>query len=372
MAPMGILGANEDGTASQADIDYFDKRSDVAGMIITGHVAISEAGWERNNQLAIYTPEHVKSMKPLTEAAKKDGNKFIAQLQHAGRAANRGKQITGTTYVPSAIEFSELDYIPHELTHEEILETIKDYGKATRNAIEAGFDGVEVHGANNYLVQEFFSSYSNRREDEWGGSLENRMKFPLAVLEEIIRVREEANRPDFIVGIRVSPEEVHKNDDRGYDIDEMLALVDKLADTNIDYIHLSLFSKYNAGSEGTDKSYAELFTSKVNGRKPVITASGVSTAADALDALNYADLISIGRATLLEPEFSKKIYNGEADKIRTELNNNLSELAIPDATIALFTMEGSPLAPLPGMDTLPDEVLHQDRESYVLGDSTKN
>ena len=91
----------------------------------------------------------------------------------------------------------------------DILRIIKSFGEATKRAIDSGFDGVEIHGANHYLLQQFFSKYSNRRTDQWGGSLENRMRFSLEVLKEVKSVVKSHAKDDFIVGFRFCPEEIH-------------------------------------------------------------------------------------------------------------------------------------------------------------------
>jgi 2,4-dienoyl-CoA reductase-like NADH-dependent reductase (Old Yellow Enzyme family) len=371
MAPMVVCGSNEDGTVSQKDIDYFDKRSGAAGIIITGAAAINEAGWAEKNQIGVFNDKHVEGLSTLAKTAQKDGNKVVVQLQHAGRGAQLAQDKFGRTVAPSAIDFPFLDYVPHELTHEEILETIKDFGQATKYVIESGFDGVEIHGANHYLLQQFFSEYSNRRTDEWGGSFENRMKFPLAVLDEVNRVAKTYGKDDFIIGYRISPEEIH-GENIGYRIDESLGLIDRIADSGIDYLHLSLFTRYDAGPENAERSYAEIISEKVNGRMPVMTVSGVFNADDALDALNYGDIIAIGREALIEPAFAKKILENRTDEIQSAMDDNLEELAIPEAAIALFLMDGTPLPPLPGIDTLDESVLSQKRDAYSFDASSNN
>ena len=94
-----------------------------------------------------------------------------------------------------------------ELTDNEIKEIINGYANATELSLKAGYDGVEIHGANNYLIQQFYSPYTNNRTDEWGGSDEKRMKFALEVVDACVKIREKYNKPDFIIGYRLSPEE---------------------------------------------------------------------------------------------------------------------------------------------------------------------
>lgn len=139
-------------------------------------------------QLGAYSDEHLDGLRQVAQALKKDGNKAILQIHHGGRAAI-GQAVSGQDVVaPSQVDFSFLDYPIRELTADEIDDIIKDFGKATRRAIKAGFDGVEIHGANHYLIQQFFSKLSNFRTDKWGGSLEKRMAFPLAVVAEVMDV----------------------------------------------------------------------------------------------------------------------------------------------------------------------------------------
>jgi 2,4-dienoyl-CoA reductase-like NADH-dependent reductase (Old Yellow Enzyme family) len=346
MAPMVVMGANDDGTVSDLDVAYFDKRSGVAGLIITGAVYVNADGYGFDGQISASKDEDVEGLKKLAQAAKKDGNKVVAQLHHAGRESLYEK--LGRVVAPSAIEFPFLDYVPEEMTNEEIEKTIKDFGSAAKRVLAAGFDGVEVHGANHYLLQQFFSSYSNRRTDQWGGTLEKRMAFPLAVLKEVQRVVQDSGKKDFIVGYRITPEEIH-GDNIGYRIDESLSLIEKIVREKVDYVHVSLFTGYSDAPHDSKKSYGEIVKQQVDGRCPVIIVSNVSTADHALDALNHGDIAAIGRGALVEPEFTKKIREGSANKIRTSVDNNLTDLEIPKKAIQWFKMEDSPLPPLPGL-----------------------
>ena len=123
-----------------------------------------------------------------------------------------------------------------ELTNEDILRIIKDFAYATELCIKAGYDGIEIHGANNYLIQQFYSGYYNIRNDEWGGSLEKRIRFPLEVVDACCKIREKYNKPEFIIGYRLSPEEPFEN---GITMTETLALVKALTLKPIQYIHVS-------------------------------------------------------------------------------------------------------------------------------------
>lgn len=346
MAPMLVMGANEDGTVSETDMAYFNKRSSVAGLIITGAAYVNETGFVLEGQISASKDEDIPGLRKLAQAAKKDGNKVVLQLFHAGREASYEK--TGRNVAPSSIDFPFLSHKPEEMTEEEIKETIKDFGEAARRALEAGFDGVEIHGANHYLSQQFFSTYSNHRTDQWGGTLEKRMAFPLAVLTEVQLKIKESGKNDFIIGYRISPEEIH-GENVGYRIDEALQLIEKIVSQKIDYIHISLSTGYSTSPEGSKYSYGEIIKDQVKGRCPVIIVSNIFSADDALDALNHGDIVALGRAALIEPQFTKKIKEDRANEIRTEVEQNLDSLNIPEKAIATFKMENSIWPPLPGL-----------------------
>jgi 2,4-dienoyl-CoA reductase-like NADH-dependent reductase (Old Yellow Enzyme family) len=159
------------------------------------------------------------------------------------------------------------------LSHDEILDIIRAFGAATQRAIEAGFDGIELHGAHGFLIQNFFSPRFNQRTDKWGGSLENRIRFPLAVVQEVKRVVEaHATRP-FLLGYRISPEEWEEG---GLRIDDTLVLVDRLVESGIDYIHASLASILDKPIGGAgEKTTADLILEHVGGRVPVIAAGQI-------------------------------------------------------------------------------------------------
>lgn len=236
MAPMLVYASHEDGSISQADYDYFSLRNDTGGLIITGAASVSEEGLGRIGQLTAYDDSRTDGLRKLASIMKSKGNKAIMQLHHGGREAKGAYKLYGKTYAPSRIEFSFLDYVPEELTHEQILGIIEDFGQGARRAIEAGFDGVEIHGANHYLVQQFLAGTSNKRTDQWGGDFEQRMAFPLAVLKKVKEVAAELGGKDFIVGFRMRPEEVH-GEEIGYTIDDSVKLVDKLIEYGVDYLH---------------------------------------------------------------------------------------------------------------------------------------
>lgn len=215
-SPM-LTNSGNDEKITQDTLDYYNARSKSAGMVIVEYTSVSPNGgpsrsWARDReQLAIYNDDFKPGFKRIADGLKKDGNKAILQLVHSGREAEYRYQLGGRVEVPTDMDFPWIDYPLHELTENEVWGIVKDFGAATKRAIDCGFDGVEIHGANHYLHQEFFSAYSNQRTDYWGGSLDKRMNFAIEVAREVFKVVKEYAPKDFIVGYRISPEEIHGN-----------------------------------------------------------------------------------------------------------------------------------------------------------------
>lgn len=350
MAPMTVYGSNDDDSIGKEDLDYFSVRNDAGGLIITGAATTSKDGHNMANQITAYDDKKIAGLTKLASVIKGKGNLAILQLQNAGREARATQNRKGVAYAPSKIEFPFLKYVPKELTPKQIKGFIKDFGEATRRAIEAGFDGVEIHGANHYLIQQFFSSYSNRRKDKWGGSLENRMNFALEVIDEINTTVENYAEEPFVVGYRISPEEVH-GDNIGYTVDDVCKLINEIIKTGIDYIHLSM-SKYDAMPSvgGNNEPMATTIYKTVDGRVPVIGAGSILTPEDALRALDYVDIVALGRAVIIDPDFVVKLRDGREDEIETSVKDRFDDLHLPNKLKRLWTKEGSLLPPLKGLN----------------------
>jgi 2,4-dienoyl-CoA reductase-like NADH-dependent reductase (Old Yellow Enzyme family) len=337
-APM-LTNSGKDGFASQDTIDYYGARSNAGGMIITEYMYVSENGgpamtWKRGReQLAVYDDKFIPQLAKVAQAIKKTGNKAIMQIAHTGREANYRAMQGKPVYVPTAMDFPFLPYKVHEFTDEQVQQVVADFAAAAKRAIQAGFDGVEIHGANHYLIQQFFSAYSNHRTDHWGGSLEKRMNFPLEIAAAVMKVVKESAPKDFIVGYRISPEEIH-GENVGYTWHEATQLIDRLTkEFDFDYIHLSMVhydSKPGdallmdtdgiaAKFKDSDQTFAELFKPVLNGSKEIIAGS-VRTKEAAEAAGDLADLVAVGRQNLIDPTFAEKVLNGQEDQVVTELS----------------------------------------------------
>ncbi|NGZ94408.1 alkene reductase [Vibrio aestuarianus subsp. cardii] len=207
MAPLTRCMADNDLVPTDAMVQYYAKRAD-AGLIISEATIIRPDGQGYPNTPGIYNDAQLAGWKKVTQAVHDNGGKIFAQLWHTGRVAH--PHFFGGEYVlaPSAVAFDgtvprlrELTYtVPKEASHEEISQLVADYAQAAENAIEAGFDGVEIHGANGYLIDQFLHFDTNRRNDEYGETPENMARFPLMVVDAVIaRIGAE------LTGLRVSP-----------------------------------------------------------------------------------------------------------------------------------------------------------------------
>lgn len=362
MPPMLTFSGLKGGFVSDDTLRYYHARSQAAGLLIAEYHYVSESGGPCSRpgypeQLGIYSDEHLEGAKKIAAALQKNGNKAILQIHHGGREAS-GRAVKGEEVLaPSALDFSFLSYPVREMTNAEIEGIIKDFGRATKRAIEAGFSGVEIHGANHYLLQQFFSSFSNVREDKWGGSLEKRMAFPIAVVKEVKRVVEKYAPKDFIVGYRISPEEIH-GDEVGYSYREAQALIREVIKYELDYIHLSLWEGYASKPVGSDRTYAEHFKSILDNQTKLIIVGGVFSEEDAQDAIAQTptDLIAVGRGTLIDPLFGQKIKEGRGDEIVHQISpEQLEQTAWTSGLREAFTREDSlGLPELPGHDSITE------------------
>lgn len=261
------------------------------------------------------------------------------------------------------------------MSDEQVRQIIADFGAATKRAIDAGFDGVEIHGANHYLIQQFVSAYSNRRDDHWGGSVEKRRNFPLAVVKSVMDTVKKYAPAGFIVGYRISPEEIHGKN-IGYTWHESTQLIDQITkEFALDYVHLSMphfdaqpgdamlldMEKAAASFKDDPVPLATLFKPVLNGAKEIIVG-GVRTKEQAQAALQLADLVAVGRANIIDPLFAEKILTGREDEIVPEIT--LDQVKKNQMTQGLIDNYSGPAAgiPLPGAENIKS--LHQGYGSW--------
>ena len=195
---------------------------------------------------------------------------------------------------------------------------IEDFKPATIRAIRAGFDGVEIHGANTYLVQQFFSPHSNRRTDQWGGTLEKRTHFIELLVDAVTGAVDQFAGGSFIVGYRFSPEEY---EEPGIKLADTLYLVDLLAEKPLDYLHISLndYHRVSVSKDYQEASMLEYVHDRIAGRLPLIGVGDVRSKQDAEAILAHGEVVAVGRSLLIDPHWTKKVLEGKEETLRTVL-----------------------------------------------------
>ncbi|WP_413377559.1 NADH-dependent flavin oxidoreductase [Alkalihalobacillus sp. 1P02AB] len=321
LAPMTHYSSNDDGTMSDAELIYIKERSKDFGLIITACANVTENGKAFVGQPGIFSDELLPSLKKWAKTIQDEGAKAVVQIHHGGRQCPT-KLVPNGDVVSASDYFEEDKQIARALTNEEIEDIIVGFGEATRRAIEAGFDGVEIHGANTYLIQQFYSPYTNHRADKWGGSREKRMAFPLAVVDACQKAIETFATKPFILGYRFSPEEPSTP---GLTMADTFQLVDTLADKGLDYLHISLADVQSTPHRDADpnRTRIELINELINGRVPFMAVGQINTPDEALAVRNQGiPLLALGRELLIEPRWADKIQNGYENEIEYALHIN--------------------------------------------------
>ncbi|HET9903578.1 MAG TPA: NADH:flavin oxidoreductase [Xanthobacteraceae bacterium] len=319
VSPMTRTSATADGHATAAMADYYrDFARRGWGLIVT-EAAYVDLAYSQGyaNQPGIASESHARAWRPVVEAAHREGAPILMQIFHAG-AINQGNHWVKGSIAPSAVRplgeqiarygGSGPFQVPREITRAEMAEIVAGFAAAARRAVAAGFDGIEVHGANGYLPDQFLTTYTNHRTDEYGGAVENRVRFHC----EIMRAVRDAVPPQYPVGVRISQTKVN---DLAYawpgGVDDAAAIFSALAKTGIDFIDVSA----HLGCDpvfGTDESLAGL-AKKFSGL--TVMANGKlhdPAKAEELLSAGQADFAAIAKGALADPAWPRKIAAGEA------------------------------------------------------------
>ena len=328
IAPITLLGSNPDGTISQEERDYLKERAKNTGLYILGATAVSQDGIAFQNQPRAFSESDIPSLSERAKIIKEQGALAINQIFHGGYLADPKYSGKDVYVVSNEINYRRPDEakkanvdIKKQLGNKDIERIINDFAYATELSIKAGFDGIEIHGANNYLLQQFYSGYYNIRNDEWGGSLEKRIRFPLEVVDACCKIREKYNKPEFIIGYRLSPEEPFEN---GITMTETLELVKALTLKPIQYIHVSqsnYFKKARRG-EGMGIERLKLIHKETNGKVALIGVGQLYSHKDFNKALKseFSDLIAAGRASMMNKNLATLLKEEKYEDINLILD----------------------------------------------------
>ncbi|MFD5770183.1 alkene reductase [Streptomyces sp. NPDC127049] len=312
MAPMTRNRATADGVPRDLMATYYAQRAG-AGLIIAEASTPNVVGRTYPNITAIHTDAHVAGWRRVTDAVRAAGGRMFLQIQHGGRVGHPDNS-GHVPVAPSPVALPEGIHTPsghqeavtpRELTAEEIRETVADFAAAARRAVDAGFEGVEVHAANGYLLHQFLAKNTNRRTDAYGGTVENRARFTV----EVVRAVVDAIGPER-VGVRIAPGVTVNGIEEG-DTEEIYAhLVPALAALGPAYLHVvfadpeqPLFRRIRSSWPRT------LIANPVLGFGGPLPADGGKGAGERLLAAG-ADLISLGRPFLANPDLVERLRTG--------------------------------------------------------------
>ncbi len=310
MPPMATGGCDEAGRVTQNLRAYYDDktRGGYLGLVITEHSFVSPEGMAGPRQMSVASDEDIPGLWQLVETIHRNGCRVVAQINHAGRAA-RPQQAGLVPVGPAEAAFSA-DRPGRVLTGADIAQIVRRFADAARRVVAAGFDGVEIHSAHGYLLNQFYSPLTNTRTDEYGGPVENRVRIHL----EILRAVREAIGPEKALLLRLGAVDHVPG---GNTLEDAVAAAKLLEAAGLDLLDVS------GGMTGfTVKGREEMqgyFTPETARLKeeltiPVLVTGGVTDplAAEAILRAGQADLVGVGRALLKDSRWAEKAMTGKA------------------------------------------------------------
>ncbi|GCB25555.1 chanoclavine-I aldehyde reductase [Aspergillus awamori] len=313
MAPMTRFRADDAHVPPPMVKDYYEQRAAVPGtLIITEATFISPQAGGFSNVPGIYNQAQIDAWRQVTDAVHAKGSYIYLQLWALGRAADaEALNAQGHALVSSsATPLSSDSPTPKELTEAEIHQYIRDYAEAAKNAIAAGFDGVEIHGTNGFLVDQFIQDTCNKRQDLWGGSIENRARFPLEVTRAIVGAIG-ADR----TAIRLGPWSTFMGMRMADPIPQFAYLAKKLADFKLAYLHL-VESRISGDADVESAEELGFLVHAYGNASPVIVAGGYKAdsakQAVGLKYKNHEVIIAFGRPFTSNPDLPFRIMAGLA------------------------------------------------------------
>jgi 2,4-dienoyl-CoA reductase-like NADH-dependent reductase (Old Yellow Enzyme family) len=336
IAPLTTDASHDDGTATEHELEFVRRRAAGGfGATISSAAYVEQDGrsWQG---IGAAHDGHLSSLHRLAEAMRAAGGLAILQIYDGGRIAKPELIGDQCMRAPSAVASLRPGAMtPRAMTSDEVESLISSFRDAASLARKAGFDGVEIHGANHYAVHQFFSPRANQRVDHWGGTLAKRMNFPLAVAQAV----RDALGPKLIAGFRVTPFEAEAD---GYTLDDAKLLCNELAGLNLDYISVSLDDYRKSRPTGEARVYngpvedRPVLTNSpiteiarvIAGRSAVMASGGIKTCTDADGAIKMgADLVAVGRAVVVDPEWLSKVRSKSEALILAGLPQDEREIA---------------------------------------------
>ncbi|AQQ54034.1 oxidoreductase [Planococcus lenghuensis] len=300
-APMQQYRGSAEGYATDYHAGHYSRfAAGGLGLVIIESTSIAESGRLFQNDIGIFSDRHISPLKNVTEAVHKHGVPVFIQLCHGGRKASPDNQ--GEMLAPSALPYNEDYGTPNEMTQEEIREVVEQFRQAAGRSVEAGFDGIELHAAHGYLLHQFLSPLSNKREDAYGGSFENRLR----ILKEVLQAVRKQVGEEYPVQIRFSATDYV---DGGLTPDDIGGAVNALEPFGVDAIHVSTGGLLPVKPSDVGPGYQVPHAATIKGytEVPVIAVGLIHTQelAEEVVKSRRADCIAIGRPLLEDPDFVK-------------------------------------------------------------------
>ena len=335
--PITTNASSLEGFVTEEEVAYAIRRASSAPLQVTTAAYIEDYAQLFEYGPSIRDDRFIYGLSKLAAAMKSQGAKAIIQLTHAGRFAKVSLKDYGVVYGPSPMHLmTPIEHDVIEMSPRKIQHVIEQYAQATRRAIQAGFDGVEISNAQRLLPQQFFSPFSNQRTDQYGPqSVENRSRFGVEIMAAVQKVIDEEGPDDFILGFRGTPEET-RGEQVGYTVDEFNEYFDRMMEvSNIHYYaiaswgHDIYLDRARAGSRSGDY-VNEIVRDHLKGRVPIIATGGINSPEKALEALKYADMVGMSSVFVTEPDFVSKLEEGRQDEIDLSIcPEEIEDLAIP-------------------------------------------
>ena len=336
IAPLTTDASHQDGTVTERELEFVRRRAATGFGLTVSSAAYVEQDGRSWQGIGAAHEGHLSSLHRLADVMRAAGGLAILQIYDGGRIAK--PELIGEQRLRAPSPVASLRpsaRTPRAMTADEIETLIASFGKAASLARQAGFDGVEIHGANHYAVHQFFSPRANHRLDRWGGALAKRMNFPLAVAQAV----RDALGPKLIAGFRVTPFESEPD---GYTLEDAKLLCHELARLDLDYISVSLDDYRNSRPAGETRVYngpiektyipaqspVSEFARVIAGRSAVMASGGIKTCEDAEGAIDMgADLVAVGRAVVVDPEWLCKLRSRNEASILAGLPREEREIA---------------------------------------------